>query len=575
MWSANLSALSVAPPARAGRFAAWTRRGLRAACLALALLPAAFIAGEVLAWVRNIPHWDEFDTVLDLLLALEASPGAGRVGELLLAPNNEHRMLVSRLLFALSYWVTGGVNFAALAVIGNLFIVGAVALLAWSARGQAARWRLATVLGALVFQLQHHENFFWGGSSIDHFLVVLAAVAAFRALDRGGRLALAGGIAAGAAATFSLAHGLLVWPLGAALLAAQRRGRALAIWSAAAAAGAVLYFQGFAFNPGTPPPRPRRSARRGRAGSHAARRRTRTRPPRPRPLPRRRPARHPGAARPARPRPPRAARSRRRRVGRRRPRPRRLGPHADHGPLGAAHLALLHLSALAWALVLWVGWERLVRRHGAGSLVVAPVLAALLAFNVAASAAHDGVGRSFARTAERGAWNYHRDGTFALSPPILYPDPARADGLVRACADRGLYRLPRAATLTLAEPTLVSLADSTEIADAAYYIESIRSVADSVVIHGWAFRRQHRLREGDIAVLFRSSAGLLACEATPLHRPDVAREFRRPDATYSGFRVRVPRASLPADRLQIGVGFDLDGDPEHMMTAHTVENLLQ
>jgi hypothetical protein len=575
MWSANLSALSVAPPARAGRFAAWTRRGLRAACLALALLPAAFIAGEVLAWVRNIPHWDEFDTVLDLLLALEASPGAGRVGELLLAPNNEHRMLVSRLLFALSYWVTGGVNFAALAVIGNLFIVGAVALLAWSARGQAARWRLATVLGALVFQLQHHENFFWGGSSIDHFLVVLAAVAAFRALDRGGRLALAGGIAAGAAATFSLAHGLLVWPLGAALLAAQRRGRALAIWSAAAAAGAVLYFQGFAFNPGHRLP--------ALADLPAVVAQALTLLGAVPALGHRGLAPFLGAA----------LLVTLALLARRGPAPReRLALVVAAWAAGALALVAwgrtlimdpwapltsryFILSALAWALVLWVGWERLVRRHGAGSLVVAPVLAALLAFNVAASAAHDGVGRSFARTAERGAWNYHRDGTFALSPPILYPDPARADGLVRACADRGLYRLPRAATLTLAEPTLVSLADSTEIADAAYYIESIRSVADSVVIHGWAFRRQHRLREGDIAVLFRSSAGLLACEATPLHRPDVAREFRRPDATYSGFRVRVPRASLPADRLQIGVGFDLDGDPEHMMTAHTVENLLQ
>lgn len=557
------------------RAGAWSRRSVRAACLALAILPAVFIGGEVAAWVRNIPHWDEFDTVLDLLVELESSPGASRVAELLLAPNNEHRMLLSRLLFATSYWVTGGINFAAIAVVGNLFLLAAVVTLVWSARGGPARLRLAAVLGAFAFQLQHHENFFWGGSSIDHFLVVLAAVAALRALEGGSGLALAGGVAAGTGATFTLAHGLLVWPLGVLLLAAQRRGRAVAIWSAAAGVNAALYFHGFALNPGHPRP----------AASDL-------------------PAVITQAltllgASPA--------------LGHRGLAPvlgavflaalaalawRGAGPR-DRLALAVAawaagSLALVAwgrtlimdpwapltsryfiLSALAWAMLLWVAWERLVGRRGEGPLVVAPVLIALLAFNVAASSVHEGVGRSFARIAERGAWNYHCDGTFSLSPPFLYPDPERADRLLRACADRGLYRLPPPAALTLAEPALVPVAESTEIADAAYFIESVRTVADSVVVRGWAFRRQHRLREGDIAVLFRSADRLLACEATPLHRPDVAREFKRTDATYSGFRVRVPRAALPAGRLQIGVGFDLDGEPEHMMTAHTVENPLE
>ncbi len=565
--------MSCAPPAR--RVAGWgglRLRPLRAACLALALLPAIFIGGEIATWVRNIPHWDEFDTVLDLLLALEASPGAGRVSELLLAPNNEHRMLLSRLLFAASYWITGGVNFAAIAVIGNLFLLGVVVLLVGSARGTPARLRLAAILGAMVFQLQHHENFFWGGSSIDHFLVVLAVVGALRAVDGGGRLALAIGAAAGTGATFSLAHGLLVWPLGVALLAVQRRGRALAVWSAVAVANAALYFHGFAFNPGHRLP--------GLADLSAVLVQTLTLLGASPALGHRGLAPFLGMALLVA-----LAALAWRGVGRRE----RVAFAVAAWAVGA--LALIAwgrtlimdswapltsryfiLSALAWAMVLWLGGERAVRRWGPRSLVIAPALAALLAFNLAANHVHDGVGRSFARTAERAVWNYHRDGTLTLSPSLLYPDPVRADELLRACADRGLYRLPAAADLTLAEPTPVPVDASTEIADAAYFIESVEATTDAVIVQGWAFRRGRRLREGDLAVVFRSSDRLLACAATPLHRPDVAREFKRTDATYSGFRVRVPRAALPAGPLQIGVGFDLDGKPEHMMTAHTVVN---
>src|SRR5690349_9326192 len=89
----------------------------------LALVPVAFIALSVLSATRNVVYWDEFDTVLDLLLTLDAGVDFRGFLERIFAINNEHRMITSRLLFAASWWMTGTVDFRVIGAIGNLFLV--------------------------------------------------------------------------------------------------------------------------------------------------------------------------------------------------------------------------------------------------------------------------------------------------------------------------------------------------------------------------------------------------------------------------------------------------------------------
>ena len=99
----------------------------------LALVPVLNIAGHVAAVARNVAYWDEFETVLSLLLQLDASPTLGDTLTRLFEVTNEHRIFTSRLLFATSYWLTGTVNFAVIAAIGDAFLVGLCALLVWQA----------------------------------------------------------------------------------------------------------------------------------------------------------------------------------------------------------------------------------------------------------------------------------------------------------------------------------------------------------------------------------------------------------------------------------------------------------
>jgi hypothetical protein len=536
----------------------------------MAALPIGFVAGEVATWVRNIPSWDEFDTALDLLITLDSGASGGETVARLLAVQNEHRMLVSRLLFAVGYWLFGGIDFAVVALIGNLFLAATFALLVGWAAAPLPRLRLAAILGLVVCQLQHHESFFWGGSSIDHFLVVLLAVAALGALSAPGRMRLTLAVGAAVLATFTLAHGLVVWPVGAALLWLTDRRRAAAIWSAAAAVTGALFFLGFQFNPGHRLPGPAEWLQVGRywlalAGSSPALDHA--------PLAPWLGALFVAAA---------AAVLRRGATGRE-----TFAAAALVWCVGAMAMiawgrALLSepgtpvtsryiiLSSLAWALLLWLVLERALARSRTAPRWPVPVFAGLVLFNLAANGAHSAAGRVYAQRVEQALAAFHRHGTLAAAVAPLYPDSDRADALLRAAVARHLVALPPPAALTLATPTPIAVTDAVELADASYFIEDAAVGTDEVRVRGWAYRADETTRLGDISVIFRTPEGLLAFDAIPQLRPDVAAVEARWDALHAGFELRIPRDRLPVGELGVGVGFELDDSPEYMMTASAV-----
>ncbi|HEV2812315.1 MAG TPA: hypothetical protein VGW10_03595 [Solirubrobacteraceae bacterium] len=101
----------------------------------------------------------------------------------------------------------------------------------------------AVIASLLVFSPVQSENWLWGWQ-LEWFLSNLAAIGAFYALaftiDRWPRRALALAAGAGFVATFSLGQGLLVWPVGLAILVL--RGRPWRAWTAAGVAAYALHF---------------------------------------------------------------------------------------------------------------------------------------------------------------------------------------------------------------------------------------------------------------------------------------------------------------------------------------------
>lgn len=530
------------------------------------LLPLGFIGVQVFLWVRNVPNWDEFDTVLDFLIALQGGASPGEILGRLLAVTNEHRTLVSRVIFALGYALSGGINFAALAVVGNLFLLGTFLVLIVQVQDPAARRRLAAVFALVVFQLQHHESLFWAGASIDHFFVVLVALGALAALATRGPWSLPLGCIGAFLASFSLAHGLITWPIGMALLAGRRRWRECAGWSAAAVATVALYFTGFHFNAGHQLPGwtdwPRViSYWLALAGSS------------------------PGLDD--------LSRSRWWGVAlvigtalllvRSRPHE-RMALAAIAWCLGAMAMialgrALLSsewapitsryviLSSVASALLTWLLIERAVARWRHPQWWLVPVFGLLVAFNLVANRIHLAAGRVYALNAETAVRSFHEHGTFADVEPGLYPDPERADALVRLAGEVGIFQLPDPTALQLVAVEPIELHDAEEVGDAAYFIEEIETGPNVLRIQGWAFRPNEPTRLGEHAVVFRSDTNLVAFAASPRLRPDVAEAFERPDTIYAGFEAAIPHEQLPAGVYGIGICFNFPYSPQYMMTA--------
>jgi hypothetical protein len=215
---------------------------------------APLVVLVVLVWRDHVdvPQWDQW-RFPDLLASFEH-------GELTLrdlaAQHNEHRILFPRLivlgLASLSRW-----NIS-LELAANLVLACALfAVAAWeTARrteslGRGITAALVVLDSLLVFSLTQWENWLWG-MEMAVFLNALAVVAAFAALAapdarRIDATRLGAAIAAGVVATYSFANGLLVWPIGAAVIgfAARRARAALAAWLAAGAAVFLAYFRGY------------------------------------------------------------------------------------------------------------------------------------------------------------------------------------------------------------------------------------------------------------------------------------------------------------------------------------------
>ena len=525
----------------------------------LAFVPVAFIGFDVVAASRNIVYWDEFDTVLDLLLTLDAGIGFREFFERIFAINNEHRMITSRLLFAGSWWLTGTVDFRIIGAIGNLFLVALCVTLVASTHTTSRRLRLGVILACLMFQLGHHENFFWSGASIDHFQVVALAVGAFALIARGTIAAITIAACLAALATFTLAHGLVTWGVGAWMLWQARRQHAFRAWMIAAGATGFAFLQGFEINAGHP------LASTDAAGALHVFRYWLSLLGAPAALGHLAIAPYAGLLLVA-----------------------LFGWQLLQGAwrnervvlpvvlfcgaalgliaIGRSEVAggqlqsrYMVLSALAWSGVIFVAIESIgePRRMRRFIMIGVPALAA---FNVAANIRFAPAAESFIEGRDEAALRFKQRGHLAGSTFRLYPIPERAERILDEVARRGIYWVPRMCEqATIDEATLSSRI--------TYHVDEMTAGDGATYLSGWAAIPDRTSSRGEIHLVFRSLTSNLVYTTVSTSRPDVA-AAHSPDWRLSGFRFAVGRWRLPPDELQVGIMIK-DGDSaEYVMTEH-------
>jgi hypothetical protein len=538
------------------------RRRLGLILLAImAVLPWLYVIGRTADARRNIVYWDEFDTALTLILKLkEGLPAEGLIGELFKL-SNEHRMVTSRLLYVASYWLTGTIDFAVIGAIGNATVLVLCLLLLATAGTTLRRVRLAVLLAYLLFQLEHYENYLWSGASIDHCQVVMLAAAAIVGLARGTRGGLIAGGAFATLATLTLAHGMAVWPVGAAMLWHARRRRALAAWGLFALFAVGGFFTGFKLNtaqvfvtvsfdgawkvlhywlsllgaaPATGSPvfsAPAGAGLLALIGYGAIR----------------------GGLRREAIALPLAvfAITAAGMIA--------VGRAAESG--GEIFSRYYVLSALAWALALFIVFER--HTHPRRPLqVIGSALPALIMFNIGANREFSDETDSWLECRDRAvtAYNHYRvDGRGTFS---LHPLPAHSTALLEKAERLGVYRL---GPVCLPEPFP---AKAREVSRMHYFVDDFDVTADSASLRGWVAIPGRRSRRGSIHIVLRAGREHHLFTAVAVSRPDVAMQNKRQDWKESGFHFAKRFDRLPTGDFQ--VGFLIEDGPrvEYMMTAH-------
>nr|WP_229238554.1 hypothetical protein [Dyadobacter sp. Leaf189] len=207
----------------------------------VALVPILIWVFVILYYSVDLPWLDDFDPFPDFLHKwIGASSASGQL-RLLFQPNNEHRMVVGKLVTLAYYWVTGKLNFTFLHIAGACFTLGTLFIF-WRVFRQTKLniWYFLPI-PFLLFQLQYHLVFLWAICSLQHQPVVLFVCLSMYLLANK-RFTLAA--LSGLCATYAMSSGIFVWPAGLMVLLLSGRYKQLAIWCLIAVAGVSLYFYG-------------------------------------------------------------------------------------------------------------------------------------------------------------------------------------------------------------------------------------------------------------------------------------------------------------------------------------------
>lgn len=204
-------------------------------------LPVLSWIGVILYYSVNLPWYDDFDPFPDFLHKWIISDALPEKLKLLFQPNNEHRMVIGKLVTVIYYWMTGHLNFTFLHIAGACFTLGTLAIF-WRAfrRTRLSAWYFLPV-PFLLFQLQYHLIFLWAICGLQHQPVVFFVCLSMFLLS-GNRFA--GALLAGICATYAMSSGIFVWPAGVMILLLRSQYKQLIGWLLIGAMAVGFYFYG-------------------------------------------------------------------------------------------------------------------------------------------------------------------------------------------------------------------------------------------------------------------------------------------------------------------------------------------
>ncbi len=161
----------------------------------------------------NAPFWDDYD-LLNFLNQFISSKGLSIKLSLLFRQDNEHRIVFSRAVELLDYYLFGKVNFIHLAIAGDVGLVLIVLLLCVYLVKKHVSPLNAAVVVVTLFSFSQYEAMIWASASLQQYYELFFALAALFFFTRSGsRNDFLKGLLLSTMASFTQGGGLIVFPV--------------------------------------------------------------------------------------------------------------------------------------------------------------------------------------------------------------------------------------------------------------------------------------------------------------------------------------------------------------------------
>lgn len=197
------------------------------------LIPALLLFSTLNKYADNVPVKDDFDAILVFLIKYKSGDTAEKL-RLFFTPHSEHRIVTSRLLYAIWYELTGTINFKALIYIGNLMLIPVFMVCAhFIKKFSSAYWYIpAAIMSMLIFDLANYENNYFPMAGVANFGVVMYFMLSLYCYDKDTKLHLWAGALFQILCIYSNGNGMIgAFVIAAATLFSGNRKRMIVAFS--------------------------------------------------------------------------------------------------------------------------------------------------------------------------------------------------------------------------------------------------------------------------------------------------------------------------------------------------------
>jgi hypothetical protein len=196
----------------------------------------------------NIPRWDDFSIFLQFLCDyVESSSFTEKFG-LVFEQHNEHRIAVARIAGFLYYRLTGEINFVALIIIGNLFLlgIGIIFLKSLKQKENAGIFALMTVL--LLFNGQNFETGTWAIALFANVGTLFLLMLSIYFVLQPGKPYFITGLILSVISIYSNGHGICLLPAVLLSFFLQRKTKNLMWFAIVTGIAVICYFFNWEFH---------------------------------------------------------------------------------------------------------------------------------------------------------------------------------------------------------------------------------------------------------------------------------------------------------------------------------------